>query len=132
MEIKVAIENARVPVTVMSIGGDIDSVTYQDFQAKADELISDGARYILVNMTGTAYISSAGLRSLHNIFNKLRSLHKDVNDDELRKKMKSGGYKSPYVKVCNLSSQIREVFELSGFETYIEIHDGVSKAVASY
>ena len=122
----------RVPVTVMSIKGDIDSVTYQDFQAKADELISDGVRYILVNMADTSYISSAGLRSLHNIFNKLRSLHKDVSDDELRQKMRSGSYKSPYIKVTNLSSHLREVFEISGFETYIEIHDNVSKALASF
>lgn len=132
MEIKVVTENARVPVTVMNIHGDIDSITYQAFQAKADELISDGARYILVNMAEAPYISSAGLRSLHNIFNKLRSLHKDVNDDELRKKMSAGNYKSPYIKITNLSSHIKEVFELSGFETYMEVHDDIGQAVASF
>jgi len=132
MEIKVVTENARVPVTVMNIHGDIDSITYQAFQAKADELISDGARYILVNMAEAPYISSAGLRSLHNIFNKLRSLHKDVNDDELRKKMSTGNYKSPYIKITNLSSHIKEVFELSGFETYMEVHDDIGQAIASF
>lgn len=132
MEIKVATENARVPVTVMSIHGDIDSLTHQAFQAKADELISGGARYILVNMADTPHISSAGLRSLHNIFNKLRSLHQDVNDDELRKEMSAGNYKSPYIKITNLSGHVREVFELSGFETYMEIHDDLSKAIASF
>lgn len=132
MEIKVTIESARVPVTVLNVSGDIDSVTYQAFQARADELIAGGARYILVNMAGTPYISSAGLRSLHNIFNRLRSLHKDVSDDELRKKMNTGSYKSPYIKVANLSSNIKEVFELSGFETYMEVYEDLDKAVASF
>lgn len=132
MEIKVSTENARVPVTSMNISGNIDSITYQEFQAKAEELITNGARYILINMADVPYISSAGLRSIHNIFNKLRSLHKDVSDDELRQKMNTGSYKSPYIKVSNLSGNIKEVFELSGFETYIEIHEDANKAIASF
>ena len=132
MEIKVSTENARVPVTVMNISGNIDSITYQEFQVKAEELITNGARYVLINMADVPYISSAGLRSIHNIFNKMRSLNKDVNDDELRQKMNTGSYKSPYIKVANLSSNIKEVFELSGFETYIEIHEDLNKAIASF
>ena len=132
MEIKVEIKSARVPTTVMTVSGAIDSVTYEEFQAKADELIAAGVLYLLVDFANISFISSAGLRALHNIFNKLRALHKDVDDDELRKKMSLGEYKSPYLKVCNLSSQIMEVFELSGFETYIEIHENLGKAVGSF
>ncbi len=132
MEIKVIAESSRVPVSVMHIKGAIDSTTYQSFQAKAEELIAGGALYILVDFSEVTFISSAGLRALHNIFNQLRGLHQDVDDDELRKKMKLGEYKSPYVKVSHLSSQIREIFELSGFETYIEIHEDAGRAVASF
>ena len=132
MEINVTMENTRVPISVMHIQGSIDPATYQDFQAKADELITHGTSHLLVDFAKVPFISSAGLRSLHIIFNKLRTLHNDVNDEELRQKMNSGEYKSPYLKVCNLSSQIREVFELSGFETYIEIHDDLNKAIASF
>lgn len=132
MEIKITGENVRVPVSVMNINGNIDSATYQVFQAKAEELIANGTLYLLVDFTDVPYISSAGLRALHSIFNKLRSLHQDVDDDELRKKMKSGEYKSPYLKVSNLSNDVRGVFELSGFETYIEIHENTQKALASF
>ena len=106
MEIKVAKENARVPLEIMHISGKIDSLTYQVFQAKAEEMIDNGTRYILVDLSDVEFISSAGLRALHNIFNKLRSLHQDVNDDELRNKMTAGKYKSPYIKVSNPSSQV--------------------------
>jgi len=35
----------------MHIHGDLDSATYNEFQTKADELIKNGARYILVDFT---------------------------------------------------------------------------------
>jgi anti-anti-sigma factor len=132
MEIIVSVENARVPVTVMQVSGKIDSSTYQAFQARAEELILGGARYILVDLTDVLYISSAGLRALHNIFNQLRSIHKDVDDDELRKKMSAGAYKSPYLKVNASVADIRDVFTLGGFDIYIEIHNSIAEAVASF
>lgn len=132
MEIKVTTENVRVPLSIMHVSGKIDSATHQIFQAKAEELIDHGARYVLVDLANTEFVSSAGLRALHNIFNKLRALHQDVNDDELRKKMSAGEYKSPFVKVVNSSEQIREIFEVSGFDTYIEAYDDTDKAIASF
>ena len=132
MEIKISAGNARVPITVMHIQGNVDSATYQVFQSKADEVIKNGARYILVDLSETPFIGSAGLRVLHNIFNQLRSANNDLNDDELRKKMSAGGYKSPYIKVANLSSQVKDAFIISGFDTYIEMHDDIKKAIASF
>ena len=77
MEIKVASENARVPVTVLHVDGNIDSSTYQAFQAKVDELIDGGARHLLIDLSHAPFVSSAGFRALHQIFNKLRSLQPD-------------------------------------------------------
>lgn len=132
MEIQITEESARVPVTVLRIKGTIDSSTYQLFQKQADESIENGSQYLLVNLADCSFISSAGLRALHNIFNKLRSMHKDVDDEQLRKKMQHGTYKSPYLKVSNLSQEIKDVFELSGFETYIEVFDDHSAALKSF
>ncbi len=132
MEIISTLEKRRVPITVMQIIGNIDSATYPAFQAHADDLISKGATYILVDLEKAPFISSAGLRAVHSIFNQLRSFHKDVNDDLLRKSMSTGTYKSPYLKVVNLSKEAREVFELGGFDTYIEVHDDMQKGLNSF
>jgi len=132
MEIITIVENARVPVTVMHVYGNIDSNTYQIFQAKAEELISKGARYILVDMENVPFISSAGLRAIHNIFNQLRAIHKDADDEALRKSMSAGSYKSPYIKVTNLSTEVKEVFMIGGFDTYIAVHSDRTTAIASF
>jgi len=132
MEISSSKENARVEVDVMRVSGTIDSSNYHEFQKSADKLLHEGAKYILMDFSNLQYISSAGLRVIHNVFNKLRSQHRDVNDSELQKKMASGEYKSPFIKVCGLSQTIQDAFELSGFETYIEVHNDANRALAAF
>jgi len=132
MEITTTTENIKFPITIIHVNGDIDSTTSQAFMSKIEELISDGARHILVNISNVPFISSAGLRAIHIIFNQLRALHKDADDDVLRKNMSAGLYKSPYLKVTNLSPKLKEVFELGGFDTYIEIHNDINNAINSF
>ena len=132
MEITTTTENIKFPITIVHVSGDIDSTTSHAFKSRIEELISDGARHILVDLSHVPFINSAGLRAIHNIFNQLRALHKDADDDILRKNMSAGIYKSPYLKVTNLSPKLKEVFELGGFDTYIEIHNDINNAINSF
>jgi anti-anti-sigma factor len=134
MEIKVSTEQARVPVTVVHIDGNIDASTYEIFKNKADELIRDGTRYMLVDLSHTPFVSSAGLRALHGIFNELRALHPDSNlsDAEVKKGIAEGTYKSPHLKLLNLSKETRTAFELSGFDMFIETFTDMQAAIASF
>ena len=132
LEITSNLENARVPVTVVNLKGEIDSSNYKVFQDRTEEFIANGARFLLLNMKDLEYISSAGLRVIHTLFNNLRDLHKDANDEELRKKMSAGMYKSPFIKVVNLSARVHEAFELSGFHVYSEVHEEVTVQVQPF
>lgn len=132
MQIKVTVENTTLPIHVIHLDGNLDAGTYQDFQSKADDLIAKGATRILVNLADVSFISSAGLRSLHGIFTRLRSIHHDISDEELRVKMRSGKYKSPYLKVCGLSTRTREIFQISGLDTYIETHKDTAEGILSF
>ena len=96
MDITVSHEQGRVPVTVLHIADDIDSSNYEQLDQIAEQEIQAGTHYILVDLTGVGFISSAGFRSFTKIFKKLRSLA-DGNDDEMHKGTNSGVYKSPYL-----------------------------------
>ena len=124
--------NARVPVTVIAPTGNIDSSNFHTFQAYVDEQVAMGARHILLNFQNTVHTSSAGLRVIHNLFNKLREIHKEINDDDLRKQMSVGAYKSPYLKICSLSPSMAEVFQLGGFDIYIELLQDETTALKSF
>jgi anti-anti-sigma factor len=132
MEITISTIKARVPITVMHVKGNVDSDTHSQFQAIADEVIRLGARYVIVDLSETSFMSSAGLNVLHNLFNQLRSANNDLDDDGLRRKIAAGGYKSPYLKVANLQSQVRDAFIISGFNAYIDMVDDVNKAAAAF
>jgi anti-anti-sigma factor len=134
MEIKISTENGRVPVTIMHIDGDIDSATSNLFQTKAEELIKSGARYILIDLAHCPYMSSASLRALHQVFKELNAIHPDatLSEDEIKKGINAGTYKSPYLKLLNVPNETKAVFKTSGFDMYLEIYDDKKKAIAAF
>jgi anti-anti-sigma factor len=134
MEVKVSTEKGRVPITVLHVDGNIDSSTYQTFHAKADELIEKGSRYFLIDLSHAPYISSAGLRALHSLYNKLRSLNPDANlsEEDVRKGISAGTYKSPHLKLLNLSKEARTAFQMGGFDMYIETFTDMKSAIESF
>ena len=118
----------------MHVNGNIDSLTYEQFQTKADELIAGGARYLLIDFSKCPFISSAGLRALHHIFNELRArdtVH-PISEEDVRRGISSGTYKSPNLKLLKLSKESKAAFDLSGFDMFIETYDNEQAALASF
>jgi anti-anti-sigma factor len=134
MNIKVSVENGSVPVTVMHIDGNLDASSYEAFEKRADELIAGGARHILVDLSHAPFVSSAGLRALHHIFNNLRSSDttSTMSDEEVRRGISAGTYKSPHLKLLNPSKETKSTFELSGFDMFIETFNDREAALASF
>ena len=134
MDIQVTTANGRVPVTVMHVNGNIDAQSYEQFQKKADELIEQGARHLLIDLSQSPFVSSAGLRALHHIFNKLRAMDTggSVSEEDVRRGISAGTYKSPHLKFSKLSRETRTAFELSGFDMFIQTFDDEKAAIASF
>lgn len=132
MEIKVSSEMGQVPVTVMHVDGNIDSVTYEAFLARAEELMKAGTRHLLIDLEHVPLVSSAGLRAFNNIFSRLRELSPDVSDEEMRRGINAGTYKSPHLKLVNPSKATRLALETSGFSLFLEVLDDVASALAAF
>ena len=134
MDIRVDTEQGRVPVTIMHVEGNIDAKTYEEFEAKAEELIDAGTKYLLIDLSHSPFVSSAGLRALHHLFNKLRSADTEhpVSDADVRRGISAGTYKSPHLKLLNLSKETKTAFEISGFDMFIEKFDDLQTAINSF
>lgn len=134
MDIKVSTENGRVPVTILHVGGNIDAQSYQKFQSKVDELIDRGAKYLLIDLTECPYVSSAGLRSFHYTFNKLREedTGHPVSEADVRHGVNAGTYRSPHLKLLNASKETKTALHLSGFDMFIDTFTDKEEAVASF
>jgi anti-anti-sigma factor len=132
MIVEVTQEQGRVPVTVLTIDGDIDSSNYEQLDQIAEKQIQAGTQYMLIDLTEVGFISSAGFRSFTKLFKELRSHSMDVNDQEMHKGINSGAYKSPYLKLFKPSKLVTQTLKIAGFDMILEIHDDKKAAIASF
>jgi hypothetical protein len=68
------------------------------------------------------------------LFNELRSRNPEANltDEQMKRGISAGTYKSPHLKLLNLSPETKTAFETSGFDMYIETFTDRKAAVASF
>lgn len=130
MELSVTTEQGRVPVSVLHVKGNIDSTTFQVFQTEAEKLIADGAQNLLVDLHEVPYMSSAGLRALNQIYNKLRA--KGEDQLTVTQGVAAGTYKSPHLKLLSPSARVMDTLKMSGFDMFLDIRSNLHDAVASF
>ena len=95
---------------VVSVTGRLDAVTTVDFEKRCGALVAEGNHRVLVDFSALEYISSAGLRSLLTLAKKLHS-------------MKGG------LALCGCKGMVRDVVSLSGFDSFLPMHDDVDGAL---
>lgn len=132
MDIKVFHKMGRVPISVLSIIGDIDYSNHEQLEKIAFQEIEDGARFILIDLAGVRFISSAALRSMMQIFEKLRSASIEGSVEELYKEINAGTYRSPHLKLYKPSRAVAETMKIAGFDMILEIHNNLKAAIASF
>lgn len=118
LRIAVSQESGNVPVTIMQLIGDLDGKTYQELEAKANEIIGAGATNLLFDLSELSFMGSAGLRALHSISNQVK--HAGPNG--------SGGQ----IKLMKPSDAVSRVMKTLGFDQFFHIHDNLDAALKSF
>ena len=67
LETSVERVEARVPVTVIALVGELDASTYEHLIEDVRGLYQDGARKVVLDLSGLTYMASSGLIALHSI-----------------------------------------------------------------
>ncbi len=132
MDITVSQEQGRVPVTVIHLTGEVNSSTYEQLERTARGIIDSGAQYLLLDLANLNFLSSAGLRTIHNLFNELRFRAPDGNEKDIKKGLADGTYKSPHLKLLKPSASVIEVLKMTGYDMFLEIHTDAKTAIASF
>lgn len=105
-------ELRRNRALLVNLRGRLDSSSSAGFEAKLLALISGGERAIILDCAGLDYLSSAGLRALLMA----------------AKKMKASEGR---LVISSLKDEVREVFEISGFDTVFPLFGSVDEAESS-
>ena len=98
---------------VLAPQGRLDAANAPQFDAELNRHIAAGQAQIVVDLEGTRYISSNGLRTLLAA---------------ARSAKKQGGA----VKLCCLSPRLVEIFEMAGFDQVFEIFSNRAAAEKSF
>ena len=94
------------------VGGRIDGSSAAQFEEAIRTSIEDSDRAVIMDFEKLVYISSAGLRAILLTAKSLQS-------------------RDAKLVLCSLSEQIREVFEISGFDKVLAIHPTRAAALAA-
>lgn len=121
MEITISQKNSRVDVTVLEVQGSVDSSNYQALTDAARSAIEDGAQYLLFDLSRCEYMSSAGIRSINEIFLLFRKKYPTEN-----------AQRSQHIKLFNPSDKLRSILVIAGVEAFFEIHSNFETAIASF
>jgi anti-anti-sigma factor len=132
MEVTVSKEQGRVPVMVFHIKGDIATDGGEQLQKLAREAFEGGARHLLLDLRHVPFISSWGLRALHTIYMLMRTGAPDEKDEVVQAGLQDGSYKSHHLKLLNPSRDVTRVLSLAGYDMFLEIHQDLNEAVASF
>lgn len=96
---------------VYELIGRLDTQSAPKFQDVLDEGFESGENKIILDCKGLDYMSSAGLRTI--LYAKKRV--DNMSDD-------AEGPKG-YLKLINVSDEILEVFEMTGFDDFLSINE---------
>ena len=129
-------QEARVPVTVLHLHGDLDASNYTDVIKKAQEAYEGGARDLLVDLSKVPYMSSAGLMSMHTVALVFSGEQIKVSDsgrpsfralDPQRDQAASA-----HVKLFNPQPQVMQVLETVGLMQFFQVFTDLEEAVNSF
>lgn len=128
---------ARVPVTILRLQGDLDGSNYLDVIAKAKEAQQDGAKGLLLDLSGVLYMSSAGLVALHSAAQLLRG-EQPPDPAAGWSTLKSAVSSKPVdgaqqlVKLLNPQPRVARTLEMSGMNVFFEAYTDEATALASF
>ncbi len=103
-------ETRREGVLVLGLKGRLDSITSEGFEKRLLGTVRQGETHLILDFQELDYISSAGLRVLLIAAKEVK-----VSNGRL--------------VLCSLKDYIKEIFEVSGFVSFLPIHASLEESL---
>ena len=107
------ITNWEGSILVVKLRGRLDTNASMEFEQQVEESINFSKENMILDFSELEYICSSGLRVIIQAAKKLKSLQGEL-------------------VLCSMEDYIQEVFEISGFDTFLKIFVSKEEAVNSF
>ena len=99
-------------VEIFSVKGSLDSNTSSEFETRIYAALESGQRKLILNLEDLEYISSAGIRVMLKTTKDLKRMEGNI-------------------VLCSLQDYVREVFDIAGFDGYLNIEKNLDDAMGN-
>ena len=107
------IEENQRGINIYKLNGHLDSNTSLGFENKLIQAIDDGSKSMIIDFKNLDYISSAGLRV---ILKATKALKREDGK----------------IMLCDMQDYVKEVFEISGFDSLLPIVGSMGDALDAF
>lgn len=129
--------DGRVPITIVTLDGELDASNFESLAATVRDLYDQGARHLLLDLTDLRFMASSGLVALHSI---LRIMHGEAPDDpeagwgalHAIDHDASSGSTQTEVQLCGAQAGVQRVLDRTGLARLFTIHPDRATGIAAF
>jgi anti-anti-sigma factor len=126
----------RVPITIVSLDGELDASNYERVIEEVRGLYEAGDRTLLLDLSGLTFMASSGLVALHSV---VQVMHGEEPPDleggwsafHALSNAVEGGAKQTEVQLCGAQPAVARVLERTGLDRLFVSHPDRATAIAA-
>lgn len=139
MALTTTVEEAvgRVPITVLSLDGELDASNFEGFVDEVRQLYDAGSRHLLLDLSTLTFLASSGLVALHSIILIMRGESPADPDSgwgafhSLSQEVSSGARQTE-VQLAAPQPSVERVIQRTGLDRLFAIHPDRTTAIAAF
>ena len=131
MEISVSIEQAKEPIAVMRLKGNLDASNFLEVVTKAQEIYQKPARNLLIDLSEVPYISSAGLVAIHKIALLYSGVSQEV-EENTRPDFTHSSTARKHVKLLSPQPAVDHILDTAGLKLFFKVFNDLDSALKSF
>ena len=131
MEIEVEIHQAKEPIAIMRLKGEINASNFIQVSDKAQELYLNPARNLIIDLSEVPAISSTGLAAIHKIALLYSGVPQKVEQDANPDFTHSSSARK-HVKLLNPQPEVDRTIEAAGLKLFFKVFKDLDSAIASF
>jgi anti-anti-sigma regulatory factor len=128
MNITVSLEQAREPVAVMRLQGDIDASNFVQVVDKAREIYRNPARNLILDLSEVPNISTTGLVAIH----KIALLYSGLPETMTHPDLTHSSTARKHVKLLSPQPAVDKALETAGLKLFFKVFDDLESALQSF
>ncbi len=128
MNITVSVQQAREPIAVMHLQGDINASNFVQIVDKAREIYQNPARNLVIDLSEVPNVSTTGLVAIH----KIALLYSGVPEEKAHPDLTHNSAARKHVKLLNPQPEVDQALATAGLKLFFKIFHDLESALNSF